>query len=285
MKLYDVNNLEYLNGSEYTQISDYLRNIRLSREKLLLERYPDFRVKRRVDTTTKEYNENKFYYPLHFNIPHFDVEFVEMIVHKGMEGFFELNEFAFQLNASSKTMFHRKLWNDRNIELKDNFLNFVYNHCKKHQQNKEFDLLEETAFFIFEKSDSLFDYYKNFIYNDEYLFATLDDYRELFDQLVEKKIWLSKEGDLYKLYDNIEFDDVKGFDMKLLYHTGQLSNIDLIHIESVYKQRVKVLSSLTSKLNFIPVDDQNNEFNGMWGSPKIGNKVLFAPQSLIFYNS
>jgi len=283
MNFYNVNTLEYRESEEFKEIMSFIHDLRLSKLEKLNSNYSDYKIKQRVQSNSKEYKDSQFYYMTHFNVPFYESFLLESLLHKGTDGYLEINEFSFQLNVYCKKIFHRKFWSDWNTGNKDDFLFYVYDLWKKHQRNKEFDLLESIAIEEFNKATGLFDYFKNFVYNEKIQFVTLEQVRELFDALVETGIWLRRDGDLYQIYENINYDADQDLDVKVMYHAGKITAIDELHIRSVVKQRTAIFNSLKTKLNFYPVDDPERRFDGFWNSPKIGNRVCFLPQFLIFY--
>lgn len=284
MKFYNVNTPEYQASTEFKDIMSFIHDLRLSRLDVLLSKYPGYKVKHRIQQDSNDYKGAQFYYMTHFNVPFYESFLCESLLHKDRNGFLELNDFAFQLNIYCKKIFHRKLWSDWNTGTKDTFLYYVYDLWRKHQRNGEFDKFESIAIRYLDECDNLFEYFKQFVYNEEYQFVTLDEVRELFDELVENGVWLNKFGDLYQVYENVDYEDQEKLDVKVAYHSGNISKIDELHMRAVASQREKLFKSMKSKLNFHPVDDPEHRFEGFWNSPRLGNKVWFIPQFLIFYN-
>jgi hypothetical protein len=283
MNFYNVNTTEYQQSSEFKDIMSFVHDLRLERLNKLTAKYPGFTVKHRIQSESTEYIGSQFYYMTHFNVPFYESFLCESLLHKDGNGYLELNDFAFQLNVYCKKIFHRKFWSDWNTGERDEFLYYVYELWHKHQRGGEFDYFQSLAQSEFDRAGSLFEYFKSFVYNESHQFVTLDEVRELFDQLVDKGIWLKRDGDLYQVYENVDYAEQQDMDVKVIYHAGKISRIDELHMRSVAKQRIPVFNSLTSKLNFYPVDDPEQRFEGFWHSPKLGGKVWFVPQFLIFF--
>jgi hypothetical protein len=230
MQLYTITP-DYLTSDEFKQISEFMQQIRADRLALLERKYPNHQIRSRVQIDDNEYLQQKYYYISNFGIPFYDFALCESNLHQGTNGYIEINEYAYQMNIFCTTIFHRKKWNTNNQE---KFLNFVYDNWKKYQFNNEFDLLEEQANKLFDQCETLLEYHQQFVYNNEYEFITLDQVRELFDQLVDCGIWLSKQDDLYQVYENTNYDDAV-MDPKVQFHSGRISKLDELHIRSVFK--------------------------------------------------
>ena len=237
---------------------------------------PDYQVRSRIDISSDDYKSGLYYYSENFKIPFYENDVYDSFLHKDGKGYLELVEFTRTMNIFCKTIFHRKLWNMVSPN-PDKFLNFIYD-----QWTPYFNGLDKTAHGIFADSASLADYYEKFVYNEEYKFVSLDDMRELFDALVDVGIWTAKNGNLYQVYENCEFD-TRGIDTKVLYHSGRISKIDELHIRSVVSKQMPILKSLKTKLNFVPSHDPDGKYDGFWNSTKLNGKVWYIPLFLIFY--
>lgn len=278
---------DYLNTLEFTELSSFLADVRLTNLGNTIKQYPDYIVRSRVQESSEEYISGRNYYVEHFNIPHYDFYLSECLLHQGTSGFLDMEVFAFQMNSFCKSIFHRKQWNDWNAGRwpTDTFLNYVYDNWKKHQHNGEFDLLEQQANELFEKCDNLVDYYKQFVYNQEYIFVTIDDMIALSDAVIDQGIWYKRSGNLVEVYNNTEYS-TDSLDTKILFHSGLMTDMDVLHVTATFKTRIlPKLKEIKTKFNYIPVDDPENKFNGLWACPKFNNKVWFIPQVIIFYNT
>ncbi len=271
MEPYNVNNEEYFNGDEFKSIVAFINSIKNQRAYFLTNRNPEYKINHRY-----HFDNDLTHYMVSYNIPYYDI-LCETLLHKDGNGYLDLGEFTFQTNCFSKTAFHRLLWP---TDKRDTFLDFVVQDWR---QNSRFAALEESAKQIFDKSASLLEYHKEFIYNDQYKFVTKEEVRELFDELLEKGLLLSKVGDLYQVYSNLDLS-VADTDMKTRWYSGVLTDMDKLHIESTYKSRtLPVLKDMKSKFSLIPAND-NGKFEGKWLVHKIDNKIWFIPQYLLFYN-
>ena len=282
MKVYDVNTDSYLESDEFGNIVDFIMSVHDARALSLAGKYPDYRVKPRVVVENPKGKE-VFNHLRNYNTPFYDSVVCETILHKDNCGYIEINEFTYQLNCFSRTIFHRKKWLDYNQNGSDSFLYFIWDDWVKTQPNFEFDHLSDIADEYFDKCANLLDYHIEFVYNDEHKFATVDEVREMFDQLVEQGLFLSKHGDLYKVYEDTEYDDAQT-DSKDRWHSGKLTKFDEIHLRSNYKIQEAKFKRLTSKFSFVPKDNTDGEFDGFWSQHKFGKRVFFIPQFLVFYN-
>jgi hypothetical protein len=272
-EVYNVNTIEYLKSDEFNNIAEYILETRHNRAYNLLDKYPGFLINPRCqdDNDMTDYLKR-------FNVPYYDM-LCETIVHKDDTGYIDIVEFTYQLNCFAKTIFHRRYWAG---ELRDTFLDFVWNDWKKYQIDNCFDRLEQQANTMFEQLD-LFEYHKQFVYNDQYQFATEDDMRKLFDHLVEVGLLLSKQDDLYEIYTGIDLEDANT-NIKERFHNGAISKMDVLHTTANFNVKtLPKLQSIKGRFNLIPVDG-SNEFNGMWLEHKLNNKIWFIPQFLAFYN-
>jgi len=279
---YDLKN--YLDSLEFQELSAFLESIKLNNIISTQRKYPDYKIRPRVEENSQEYNSNKHYYVEHFNIPHYDFALSEFLLHRDTSGFLDIEVFSFQLNSFCKTIFHRKLWNDWNLGKypQDNFLNYIYDNWKKHQHNNEFDKLEKIAHNIFSNCDTLTEYYKEFVYNQKYEFITLNELLDLSKEVINVGIWYSQRDLLIEVYKDIDYSTTS-IDTKVMFST--MSKIDIIHVNSVFNTKIyPSLKTINTKFNFIPVDDPDRRFNGFWACPKINKNVWFIPQAIIFYN-
>jgi hypothetical protein len=282
MKVYNVNTDEYLESNEFNDIVDFIISVHDSREKDLAIKYPEYKVKPRVIVENPK-GKDIFNHLKNYNTPFYDSVVCETILHKDNCGYIEINEFTYQLNCFSRTIFHRKKWLDYNNNGTDSFLYFVWDDWKKTQSDSEFDKLEAVADEHFEKCNNLLEYHKAFVYDDTHKFASVEEVREMFDQLVEQGLFLSKHGDLYKVYEDTAYEDAQT-DSKDRWHSGKLSKFDEIHLRSSYKIQESKFKNLTSKLSFVPRVNTDNQFDGFWSQHKFGKRVFFIPQFLVFYN-
>jgi len=274
---YNVNTEEYCNSDEYKLIFEYLNMIATARADNLQQKHVDYTIKHRASA-----ERSMDYHMTAHNVPFYDV-ICETLLHKDNNGYLDVVEFTYQLNLFAKTIFHRKLWGDQLSQDPDKFLNFVWNNYKTKQVDNEFDKLESVANSML-STCNLLEYHKNFIANQDYQFVLLNDVRELFDQLIDKNIFDERIGDLYRVYTDVPFEQVNT-DAKTIFHSGNISKIDYLHLVSKFKVETKpALLTINSKFNFIPKEDPDGMFEGLIVNLKLGNRIRFLPQFLIFYN-
>lgn len=283
MITYDIDPINYIKTDEVLRLFEFLKKQRLDRVSRLKEKYPLHIIRSRVDVDSIDYKNNQYYYCTHFKVPFFENDVFESLLHKDRNGYLEIVEFTDTMNIFCKTIFHRKFWSDNTNSVKDNFLYFIYDLWKKHQISNQFDQLEKAAIDAFKNSKDMVEYYQNFVYNNHYKFINLDQMKELFDQLIERKLWIGKIENLYQVYNECEYDS-NGIDTKVLFHSGKVSKISELQIRAAVKNHMKILESLDTEFNFIPIDDPTNRFDGFWNAPKIGSKIWYVPLFLIFYN-
>jgi hypothetical protein len=278
MKPFSVNTPEFINGQELSDLISFISNIIKERSINVTKKYPDYKIKSRGDPKARDWN----HYPLRHNVPFFDVV-CESFLYKDNCGFIEINEFTYQVNCFSKAIVHRKLWIDTFNDSPDEFLPMVWHDWQQNQIDNEFDKLQQTATLFLEQSQNLLEYHKNFLYNDEYQYVAVEDLRQLFDQLIEVGVFLSKDGDLYKICDNISFDTP--MDTKTQFHNYFHSPINELYIRSKFKvEFIPKLQKLKTKFNFIPIKDDMSKFEPLIALVKVDKKIWFIPQFLVFYS-
>jgi hypothetical protein len=314
MQVYDVDSDAYLQGGEFESIIDFLVERREARSTVLSNKYPTYRIKPRVyvanpkkiaqtnkvvDRTLAEvgtrqdfsnppatdnpYDRESFKHLQEWNIPFYDGIIMETMLYKDGNGYIDVVEFTYQLNCFSKTIFHRMKWSIANGHKQDGFMFYIWKDWQDKQRNNEFDKLKEQSDIAFQNADNLLDYHRDFVYNDDYKFATVDQVRELFDQLVEKGIWLGKDNDLYQVYKGAEFEEAET-DSKDKFYSGKISKLDEIHIRGTFNRLKPTLQSLNSRLLFVPSEYTEGTFEGFWLFHKFAKQVWFVPQFLVFYN-
>ena len=266
----------FLETDDFKNTYNFISGIKERRTAELTKKYPTYIVHNRAVVN----ESSKFIYITYNNIPFFDV-ICENMLHKDLSGYLEVNEFTFQLNYFCKCIFHRKIWNDQINNGRDKFLEMVWDNWQSKQRDGEFDRLKSIAFELFERCTSFEQYHKEFLLNDEYAFVTVNDIRELFDALVDLGILLERQGDLYKMYEGVEYKDIVT-DSKTKLKANAISRLDELYIKA--KFNVEVLPkfrTLKTKFTFVP---ENMElFNPVIVEFKMGNSVWFMPQFLIFY--
>ncbi len=314
MKVYDVDSEEYLKSGEFEGIIDFLIERRRERAVSLAAKYSGYQIRPRVyvadpkklatenkrtdrdladngakqdfnnpKATDNPYDRESFKHLQEWNIPFYDGIIMETMLHKDNEGFIDVVEFTYQLNCFCKTIFHRMKWSIANGHNSDGFMFYIWNDWVDKQYNHEFDTLKAQADIEFNNAANLLEYHKNFVYNDLFKFATVEDVRELFDELVDKGIWLGKNGDLYQVYSGASFEEAET-DSKDKFYSGKISKLDEIHIRGTFNRFKPLLQSLNSKLLFVPSSYEDGTFEGFWSIHKFGNRVWFIPQFLVFYN-
>ncbi len=314
MKVYDVDSEEYLKSGEFEGIIDFLIARREERSKTLAAKYPEYQIRprvyvanpkklatenKRVDrdladagsrqdfnnppATDNPYDRESFKHLTEWNVPFYDGVIMETMLHREGNGYIDVVEFTYQLNCFCKTIFHRMKWSIANGHKADGFMFFIWDDWVKTQQNGEFDHLKQLADTAFDQAANLLDYHRNFVYNDEFKFATVDDVREMFDELVNKGIWIGKNGDLYQVYTGADYAEAET-DSKDKFYSGKVSKIDEIHIRGTFNKLKPTLQTLNSKLLFVPSEYPDGTFEGFWSIHKFGKNVWFIPQFLVFYN-
>jgi hypothetical protein len=279
MKPYSVNTQEFLEGDEFNSIVSFIKGTIKYRAEQLANKYPDYLVTSRSPAKNNEWD----FYPRNQNIPFFDTV-CESFLYKDGSGFIEVNEFTYQVNCFSKAIFHRKLWADTFNGADDAFLTMVWDDWQNYQPNGEFDSLKAVAYKLLEEADSLLAYHKSFVYNPRYTFVTVDEVRDMFDQMVDLGIFLSKNGDLYQVFENVNIDTAE-MDTKKKLSSGRVSTIEALHIRSKFKvETYPKLQTLTTKFNFVPIHSDLSLFEPLITLVKLDNRVWFIPQFLVFYS-
>jgi hypothetical protein len=285
MNVHDVDSVEYLTNGEFEKIINFLISKREERAIKLAEKYPDYRIRPRtfVPKSDKIIDSESFKYLQKWNIPFYDGIVMETMLHKEDQGFIDVVEFTYQLNCFSKTIFHRMKWSIANGYDENGFMFFIWNDWDKKQFDGRFDMLKKQANTAFDTATNLLDYHINFVYNDDFKFATVDEVRELFDELVKKNIWPSKDGDLYTVYKGASYEEAET-DSKDKFYSGKISKLDEIHLRGTFNKIKPILQSLNSKLLFVPSEYEDGTFDGFWCMHKFGKSVWFVPQFLVFFN-
>ena len=279
MKPFSVNTPEFLNSQEFCDLVGFITGVIETRAANLADRYPEYKIKSRCHREDRDWT----YYPTRYNTPFFDAV-CETLLHKDNNGFLEVNEFSYQLNCFSKAVYHRKLWADKFTETSDQFFTMIWNDWQDNQKDDEFDNLKSIAHSILSTAETLTDYHRDFVYNPTYSFVTVNDVREIFDQLVEQGIFLSNNGDLYQVFENVDCETAD-MDTKTKLKSGQLSKLDEIYIRSKFKvETIPALEKLQTKFNFIPIHGDISKFEPLVALVKLDNKIWFVPQFLVFYS-
>lgn len=283
MEPYNVNTDEYACSTEAASIVSYIQSIVAARKHNLLDRYPGYKINPRCVFVFEE--ERELYSSIRDrNVPFFDI-ICETLLHKDDKGYLEINEFAYQLNCFQKNLFHRVIWSDAVGTNRDSFMDFIWKELKANQPLGEFDQLESIARSLFVEAPNLLTYLKQFTFNEDYQFVTLQDVRELFDALVDSGVFLGKYGDLYHVYSNTDIDHADT-NTKRAYHQGEFKKLDYLYLQSKYKVEIEPkLKSLKTKFNFIPLSDPDGKFDGTWSTVKLSDGVHFIPQFLVFYGA
>jgi hypothetical protein len=272
MELYNVNTPEYLHSTEFKDIVNFINNIRNQREINLLTRHPSFQVNPRCQK-----DQDISFSFVERNTPFFDMP-CETLLHKNNNGWIDIIEWHYHLNCFHKGIYHRIEWSKLLNHNPDKFLHEIYQDWIT---NKEFQLLmtqSTEAFSLY----NLLDYHKNFIYNEQIEPISLDDVRELFDALTTEGVFLNKDGDLYQVYENLELEQANT-NVKRKYYSGQIPKMDELHVRSTFAVKtLSTLQRLKTKINFIPNNIKG--FDGIWLIQKLGGKICFIPQNLVFYN-
>lgn len=314
MKVYDVDSEEYLSSGEFEGIIDFLVERREQRSLQLANKYPSYRIKPRVyvanpkklatnnkrddrdlaevkatqdfgnpPATNNPYTRESFKHLQEWNIPFYDGVIMETMLYKEGNGYIDVVEFTYQLNCFCKTIFHRMKWSIANGHGSDGFMFYIWKDWEDKQRNGEFDSLKQQADKCFDEAINLLDYHKDFVYNDEYKFATVDQVRELFDELVAKEVWLGKDDDLYHVFKDATYEEAET-DSKDKFYSGKISKLDEIHIRGTFNRLKPTLQTLNSRLLFVPSEYPEGTFEGFWLFHKFAKQVWFVPQFLVFYN-
>jgi hypothetical protein len=272
MELYNVNTTEYLESAEFKDIVSFIDTIRNQREIDLIARYPNYQINPRCQK-----NQDISFSFVERNTPFFDMP-CETLLHKDNNGWIDIIEWHYHLNCFHKGIYHRMEWSKLPNHNPDKFLHEIYQDWNT---NETFQALMKQSAEAF-ASFNLLDYHKNFIYNEQIEPISLDDVRELFDALVVEGVFLAKKGDLYQVYENLEFEQANT-NVKRKYYSGQITKMDELHVRSTFAVKtLAILQKLNTKINFIPNDLKG--FDGIWLVQKLGGKICFIPQNLVFYN-
>jgi hypothetical protein len=272
MELYNVNTTEYLQSTEFKDIVEFINGIRDQRKVNLLNRHPSYQINPRCQR-----DQDISFSFIERNTPFFDMP-CETLLHKDSNGWIDIIEWHYHLNCFHKGMYHRLEWSKLPNHNPDKFLQEIYEDWNT---NKEFQLLMTQSAEAF-NLHNLLAYHKNFIYNEQFEPISLDDVKELFDALVNQGVFLSKDGDLYQVYEGLEIEQATT-NVKRKYYSGQITKMDELHVRSTFTVKtLSILKNLTTKINFIPNDIRG--FDGIWLVQKLGGKICFIPQNLVFYN-
>ena len=214
--------LEFIND-------DIIKNV----SKIVLDKNPGTRVASfGLKPTLSEYMEK-------FEVPFFDIPMSVGVI-RNNKFYVDIDAYTYAMNCQFKSIFLRKFWSN---DLKDNFSNFIWDNYKKGQQNNEFDNFEKIARNIFDKSETVYDFTKNFIYDNKYEFFSRDDIINTFEELIKNKILRNaqREGENYKMDD--EF--LEAVDS---YSSSRPEMVNAIFYAKFYDK----FSKCESKFNYLP---------------------------------
>jgi hypothetical protein len=272
MELYNVNTPEYIQSLEFKDIVQFINSVRDQRKVNLLNRHPSYQINPRCQP-----DQDISFSFVERNTPFFDMP-CETLLHKDSNGWIDIIEWHYHLNCFHKGIYHRLEWSKLPNHNPDKFLHEIYQDWSSNADFQQLMTQSEETFNLYD----LLDYHKNFIYNADIEAVSLTDVRELFDALVDNGVFLNKNGDLYQVYENLEFEQANT-NVKRKYYSGQITKMDELHIRSTFAVKtLSTLQQLKTKLNFIPNDIKG--FDGIWLVQKLGGKICFIPQNLVFYN-
>lgn len=208
-----------------------------------------------------------------YDIPFFD-KFTTFYYHKDGKLILNLNIFYYQLEFFMKSLFIRIFWfNNRNNA--DKFAEFIWNeYCKSNDTN--FNKLKEQALEIFKNSETIADFYHNFVLNNEYTFIHYSDYQDT----------------VYKTFKSLDYKFIMPSLVEFpegsinLFEDRQATKLDrTIKSDGIDIKQIRLINvfdklNTTAKYNFVP----SNKVQALktFNFSLVINKGMFFPQLLVF---
>jgi len=267
---------EFQNNKEYSDILHFIKNKIQYFENYNTQKYPNFDQKHfNYGNNLKEYQNN-------YNIPFFDVP-IDSTMIKDDKTYISLDTFYIQMNIFFKSLFLRMFYS--NYKIKDKFTLYVYENYKKYQKDNEFDIFEKNALDIYLNSNSVFDFTKNFIYNNDILFFNNQDIFDALDKYIG--VLFPEDQDKLDIGLLLIADDFHNLPKYVEDHHDEITNGKNNMFSNIYfyKKIFPTLKENKTKFDFIPIADENPEkiFDASFTFHRINDKFYFIPQLLLFY--
>lgn len=208
-----------------------------------------------------------------YDIPFFD-KFTTFYYHKDAKLILNLNIFYHQLEFFMKSLFIRIFWfNDRDNA--DKFAQFIWSeYCKSNDSN--FNNLKEQALKIFNDSETIADFYNNFVLNKEYTFIHYTDYQDMASKTFKAL------GYKFIMPSLVEFPEgsIRVFEDRQATKLDRTIKADGIDIKQLRLISVFDKLSTMAKYNFVPANKVQalKTFN----FSLVINEGMFFPQLLVF---
>ncbi len=209
-----------------------------------------------------------------YNTPFFDM-LVDSIVIKNNNYYMHIGLYTKQMNIFLKSIFLRVFWNQNSSNpFPDKFVEFIWNNYKT---DSNFVKLEQEAIRIYNNSNTILDFLKDFMYNDNYEYIKQNDIISIFNCLDNLGVHKSNDTGLYLLpkglvnsINNIEDDTSTDTLLKKMYF---------------YTKILPVLKNINTKFNYIPPKfSKDNKDSIFQGNFLITKNKEFIPQLLLFFN-
>ena len=262
--------MKYISMKEYKQTNDY---------KNLIKTIDEYLESKRQQCHVNGFYTYKFVQPSRvedimdaYDIPFFD-KFTTMYYHRCGNLILNLDVFYHQLEFFMKSLFIRIFWfNGR--ENNDKFAQFIWEeYCNSNDQ--KFIELKEKALKIYNESDTIHDFYKNFILNDDYNFIDYNEYMNMANKTFTNLDYLFIMPNLVEFPNNsiCIFEDRQATKAeRTLTNESTMKQLKLI---SIFDKL-----NVQSKYSFVPANKVQalKTFN----FSLIMNDGMFIPQLLVF---
>lgn len=227
------------------------------------------------DFYTFKQPSNSEYIMDRYDIPFFD-KFTKFYYHKDGKLILNLNIFYWQLNFFMKALFIRIFW-AQETKTNDKFAQFIWSeYCNSNDET--FDDLKYTALNIFNKCNTIREFYDEFVLNDNYKFIDYPEYRRMMT-----KTFL-EYGYKFLMTNLVEFpqDSVNIFENSQAAKPKQVLRIDNIDIRQFTLINEFDRLHVKSKYNFTP--STKAKALKWFNFSRVFNNGIFFPQLLVFLN-
>lgn len=208
-----------------------------------------------------------------YDIPFFD-KFTKMYYHKDHKLILNMNVFYYQLQFFMKSLFIRIFWfNGRDNA--DKFAQFIWEeYCNSNDEH--FNSLKDIALQIFNECETIEEFYKRFVLNDEYVFIKYTDYQDMMEKTFKSL------GYNFIMPSLIEFpeESIRIFEDRQATKLERILKTDRTDIRQLKMIKNFDKLSVQSKYSFAP----SNKIKALksFNFSLVFNEGVFFPQLLVF---